>query len=255
MRHAGLFSGIGGFSLAARWMGWTNVFEVEKDEWCRKVLHKNFPDSLLYEDVCTFDGTAFRGLIDVLSGGFPCQPWSDAGKRLGTADSRHLWPEMLRVIREVRPRGIVGENVRGLLSWNGGVQFEQVCADMEAEGYEVLTLLLPAAGVGAPHHRDRIWFVAHAHGQGQPERLQARLCGIPETTRAQPGSEPARMVAASAWAQFPTESPVYRRNDGLPKGLVRTAHRGQQVKAHGNAIVPQVAYQIFQALAATINQH
>ncbi|MBG8552319.1 DNA (cytosine-5-)-methyltransferase [Hymenobacter sp. BT594] len=162
MRHAGLFSGIGGFSLAALMMGWENVFEVELDEWCRKVLHKNFPNSLLFDDVCTFDGLPFRGLIDVLSGGFPCQPWSSAGQRKGTADPRHLWPHFLRIIREIQPRFVVGENVRGLLNWGGGVQFETVCADLEAAGYEVQPLLLPAAGVGAPHHRDRIWFVAHA---------------------------------------------------------------------------------------------
>jgi DNA (cytosine-5)-methyltransferase 1 len=251
MTHAGLFSGIGGFSLAAQWMGWENVFDVEIDAWCRKVLHKNFPTTQLFSDVCTFNGLPFRGTIDVLSGGFPCQPWSSAGKQLGTEDPRHLWPQFLRVIREIQPRYVVGENVRGLLSWGQGIQFEAVCAELEAEGYDVLTFLLPAAGVGAPHHRDRLWFIAHRHGQGLPQRLQTGLARFSETNGALAGRESARALAAQAWAQFPTESPVYRRNDGIPQGLVPITHRGKQIKSHGNAIVPQVALQFFQAIEAT----
>ena len=161
LRHGSLFSGIGGFDLAAEWMGWENVFHCEYDPFCQKVLKHHFPNSKLYNNVKTFDATAYAGRIDLLTGGFPCQPFSSAGKRKGTEDERHLWPEMLRVIREVSPKYVVGENVRGLLNWSGGLVFEEVCADLEAAGYEVTPYLLPAAGVGScPHRRDRIWFVA-----------------------------------------------------------------------------------------------
>jgi len=166
MRHGSLFSGIGGFDLAAEWMGWENVFQCEKEEFCQRVLRFYWPKAKLYGDVRKFDATVFRGTIDVLSGGFPCQPFSVAGKRKGTSDDRYLWPEMCRVIDEVRPRWIVGENVLGLLNWRRGLVFEQVQADLEAAGYEVWAYILPAAGIGAPHKRDRIWILAYAGGDG-----------------------------------------------------------------------------------------
>jgi DNA (cytosine-5)-methyltransferase 1 len=142
-------------------MGWENIFHCEYDPFCQKVLNHHFPNSKLYEDIKTFDASDYFGRIDILSGGFPCQPFSNAGLRKGTEDDRHLWPQMLRIIREVSPRYVVGENVRGLLNWSGGLVFEQVCADLENEGYEVTPYLLPAAGKNAPHRRDRIWFVAY----------------------------------------------------------------------------------------------
>lgn len=160
MTHGSLFSGIGGFDLAAEWMGWENVFHCEYDPFCQKILKHHFPNSKLYEDIKTFKATKYRGRIDILTGGFPCQPFSTSGKRRGTEDERNLWGEMLRIIQEVSPRYVVGENVRGLLNWSGGVQFEQVCADLETEGYDVTPYLLPACGKNAPHRRDRIWFVA-----------------------------------------------------------------------------------------------
>lgn len=160
MTHGSLFSGIGGFDLAAAWAGWENIFACEIDPFCQKVLKYHFPKSTLYENIRTTDFTVWRGRIDVLSGGFPCQPFSTAGKRKGTEDERYLWPEMLRAIREISPRWVVGENVLGIVNWNGGMVFEQVCADLEAEGYEVQPYVLPACGVGAPHKRDRVWFAA-----------------------------------------------------------------------------------------------
>lgn len=162
MRHGSLFSGIGGFDLAASWMGWENVFHCEKDAFCRRVLNFYWPKAVCYEDIRTFDATGYRGIIDVLTGGFPCQPFSTAGRRKGTGDDRYLWPEMLRIIGEVRPGWIIGENVLGLLNWGRGMVFEQVLTDLEAKGYEAWAHILPAAGVGAPHQRYRIWFVAHA---------------------------------------------------------------------------------------------
>ena len=133
MRHGSLFSGIGGFDLAAEWMGWENVFQCEKEEFCQRVLRFYWPKARLYGDVRKFDATIFRGTIDVLSGGFPCQPFSVAGKRRGTSDDRYLWPEMCRIINEVRPHWVVGENVLGLLNWGRGMVFEQVQVDRVAD--------------------------------------------------------------------------------------------------------------------------
>ena len=163
MNHGSLFSGIGGFDLAAEWMGWHNEFHCEWMPFPRKVLSHYFPNSISYEDITKTDFSIHRGTIDILTGGFPCQPYSSAGKRLGKEDERHLWPHMLRVISEVKPTYVVGENVRGLTNWNGGMVFEEVCVDLESQGYEVQPILLPACAVGAPHRRDRIWFVAHSN--------------------------------------------------------------------------------------------
>ena len=149
MTHASLFSGIGGFDLAAAWAGWTNVFNCEIDPFCRRVLKYHFPESEQYEDIRTTDFTVWRDCIDV-------------------ADDRYLWPAMLGVVRTVRPRWVVGENVLGIVNWSQGMVFEQVCADLEAAGYEVQAYLIPAAGVGAPHLRYRTWFVAH-RGEARAE--------------------------------------------------------------------------------------
>lgn len=185
MRVMSLFAGIGGFDLAAEHMGWETAVQVEIDPWCRKVLAKNFPDAIRHDDIKTFNGTLYRAAIDLVCGGFPCQPYSVAGQRKGDQDDRHLWPEMRRVIQEVSPRWVVGENVRGLLSWNGGLVFEQVCADLETIGYQVQSFIIPACGVDAPHRRDRLWIVAHRADAGvesvQFERKDA-VHGLAATT-------------------------------------------------------------------------
>ena len=161
MTHASLFSGIGGFDLAAEWIGWDNIFHCEWNPFGQKVLAHHFPNSKSYNDITKTDFSIHAGKIDVLTGGFPCQPYSQAGKRLGKADERHLFPHMLRCIKEVKPKWVIGENVRGLVSWNGGMVFHEVCDDLEREGYEVQPFLIPAASVNAPHQRQRIWFVAY----------------------------------------------------------------------------------------------
>ncbi|MCA6470523.1 MAG: DNA (cytosine-5-)-methyltransferase [Chitinophagaceae bacterium] len=160
MKHGSLFSGIGGFDLAAEWMGWENVFHCEWNEFGQKVLHHYWPKAIQYNDITKTDFTIHRGKIDILTGGFPCQPYSSAGKRKGKEDERHLWPQMLRAIREIQPRWVVGENVLGLVNWSGGLVFHEVQADLEAAGYEVWPYVLPAVSVNAPHRRDRVWFVA-----------------------------------------------------------------------------------------------
>ena len=173
MKHISLFSGIGGFDLASEWMGWQNVASCEINPFGNKVLQYYWPQAYHHDDIKTLTyeklnqelttrfGADWRSDDIILTGGFPCQPYSAAGKRLGKEDERHLWPEMLRVIREVKPTWIVGENVLGLVNWSGGLVFEEVQADLEAEGYEVQPFVLPAASVNAPHRRDRVWFVAY----------------------------------------------------------------------------------------------
>ena len=343
-RHGSLFSGIGGFDLAAEWMGWENVFHCEWNEFGKRVLNYYWPKAIFYDDITKTDFSIHRGTIDILTGGFPCQPYSQAGKRLGKEDERHLWPEMLRAIREISPRWVVGENVRGLITWNGGMVFDEVQADLEAEGYEILPFLLPASGVNAPHERYRIWFVAYAglfrqekrqfepvgfeqlckerfitnstgdrrerEGQGieiekglqQRPESAGKLAGRPEglcsnayatntsETRLQRDEldgtfnhgkereQTFRPVAefsescdvantdaagkrrnewkskseGNIWEQFPTESPLCGRNDGLSSrldGITISKHRNESIKAYGNAIVPQVVYQIFNAIS------
>jgi DNA (cytosine-5)-methyltransferase 1 len=179
MNHGSLFSGIGGFDLAAEWMGWNNTFHCEWMPFPRKVLNHYWPNSISYEDITKTDFSIHRGTIDILTGGFPCQPYSSAGKRLGKEDERHLWPHMLRVISEVKPTYVVGENVRGLTNWNGGMVFEEVCVDLESQGYEVQPILLPACSVGAPHRRDRIWFVAFNSNSSRLQKTRSQQ----QTTR------------------------------------------------------------------------
>jgi len=289
MKHASLFSGIGGFDLAAEWMGWTNVFNCEWEDFPRQILKHHFPNAKQYGDIKELDATAYVGRIDIITGGFPCQPYSLAGKRKGKEDERHLWPEMLRIIRECAPRYVVGENVRGLVGWNGGVVFEEVCTNLEACGYAVQPFVLPAAGVNAPHRRDRVWFVAYTDKHGamrtprrhesesgkewiqernevqQPDQSNsvrnasdtddARLQRRKVTTSTGQGrkgqdKQPSRRICAK-WENFPTVPPVCGRNDGLPKeldGITFSKWRRESIKAYGNAIVPQVALQIFKAI-------
>ena len=337
MTHGSLFSGIGGFDLAAEWAGWDNIFHCEWNPFGQKVLKHHFPKSITYEDITKTDFSIHRGNIDIISGGFPCQPYSTAGKRLGKEDDRHLWPEMLRAIREVQPSWVVGENVRGLTNWNGGVVFDEVQADLEAEGYEVTPFLLPACAVNAPHKRDRIWFVAfnskssrstsigkvfegnvantcgsrletnntmrestqeeyiarmdsaklptHPNSNGQQWRNSEyeinpseggeyalgntqqmgeyatnttgiRLEGQRRAIRELEGgggfsSTMPRNMPNTSWQNFPSQSPICRGDDGLPKELDNITFskwRNESIKAYGNAIVPQVAYQIFKAI-------
>lgn len=189
MKHLDLFSGIGGFALAAQWV-WGDDHEVvafcEKDEYCRQVLAKHWPDVPIVEDIRDVKATTHAHgdsesivpihdkegswelgeRIDIVTGGFPCQPFSQAGKRDGRSDDRHLWPEMLRVIRLFTPRWVIAENVRGILSIEDGMVFEQVCLDLENSGYEVQPFVIPSVAVDAHHRRDRVWFVAHTERTG-----------------------------------------------------------------------------------------
>lgn len=285
LTHGSLFSGIGGFDLAAEWAGWENKFHCEWNEFGKRVLNYYWPEVECYGDITKTDFTKYRGRIDVLTGGFPCQPYSVAGKRLGKEDERHLWPHMLRAIREIKPKYVVGENVRGIISWNGGLVFDEVQADLEAEGYEVLPFLLPAAGVNAPHERYRIWFIAHSKNKRGETRERESinrsewenekykpLNGNTVRNRIEPNgiswnatnsssigrfqndieqqadkSEHAR----TGWDFFPTQPPVCGGDDGLScelDGITFPKWRSESIKAYGNAIVPAVAFEIFKVI-------
>jgi DNA (cytosine-5)-methyltransferase 1 len=362
MKHGSLFSGIGGFDLAAQWAGWENIFHCEWNPFGQKILHHYWPEAESFNDITKTDFTKYANEIDILTGGFPCQPYSSAGKRKGKEDERHLWPEMLRAIREIQPRWVVGENVRGLTNWNGGMVFDEVQADLEAEGYEIIPFLLPACAVNAPHRRDRIWFIAYSNDTGnaalrsgfnengqtqgierqQPQFELSRPCDegnatdtdsngqhqcnsqheintskgrINALSNAKQGNgngnatntdstptkykiQTGRNLFASktyngndtdtdiwkcekrlwerkqenskktttrmhnrfarfsyngsnTWENFPTQSPICGGNDGLPAeldGITFSKWRNESIKGYGNAIVPQVAYQIFNAI-------
>ena len=269
MKHGSLFSGIGGFDLASEWMGWDNKFHCEWEDFPRRVLEYHFPKTVSYGDIKQTDFTIWRGQIDILSGGFPCQPYSGAGKRLGKQDERHLWPEMLRTIREIKPRWVVGENVRGLLNWNGGVVLDEIYADLENEGYEVWTFVLPAASINAPHRRDRVWVVANTSSIGHQLSVQSKTNkekgdslgqsvehnrdGVwsKDDRRSTTTSNTSSKTYEYRWETFPTKSPVCGEHDGIPRKLdsiTFPSWRKESIKAYGNAIVPQVAHQIFKAI-------
>lgn len=275
MTHGALFNGIAGFPLAASWAGIDTTWTVEIDEWCNERSKNRFPNAIQYTDIRAAKHLPY---VDIISGGFPCQPFSVAGKQLAQEDDRHLWPEMLRVIREVKPSYVIGENVTGII----GLALDEVLASLEAEGYTCETFIVPACAVNAPHRRDRVWIIAysgynesqgwHKLTEGQQydgggetwskpsssgslratsnpfnQGLQRdKQSFIPGTWRGQEGRAVAQLHKAPSWHEWPTQSPVCSDNDGLPTGLVRD--RAKQLKAYGNAIVPQVAFEFFKAI-------
>ena len=205
MTHASLCTGIGACELAATWMGWENLFSCEIDEFCNKVLKYHYPKAIHYGNIFEQDFREWRGRVDVLTAGFPCQVYSLAGKRLGDKDDRYLWPQVLRVIEEIRPTWFIGENVAGILSMvlTGeevkvgsytdvcGESYsihetrqvhavEQIKRDLSSIGYSLQPVVIPACAVGAPHRRDRVWFIAtNTDGAGLPEtRSEQRAAGI-----------------------------------------------------------------------------
>lgn len=314
MNHGSLFSGIGGFDLAAQWMGWNNMFHCEINPFGRRVLNYYWPDAISYEDITKTDFTKHAQKIDVLSGGFPCQPYSIAGKRRGKEDDRHLWPAMLAAIKTIQPRWIVGENVHGIVNWSGGLVFHEIQTEMETAGYEVWSVILPACGINAPHRRDRTFFIAHAnslrYGGLQQEfggkcEDKIRITGVSQASpTANPNgngcvgsnsknevnpnkggeyafndfvensfanapnteceglegtNRPRRTVrfkqgiesVLSGFENFPTQSPICTGNDGISHkldGITFFEWRRESIKSAGNAVVPPLAYKIFQTI-------
>lgn len=337
MTHGSLFSGIGAAEIAAEMLGWENVFHCEINPFGRQVLEYWFPNSASYGDITKTDFSQYKGKIDVLTGGFPCQPFSYAGKRGGQEDDRYLWHEMLKVIDQVRPMWVIGENVNGITTMvesfgvaEMGCEFslfgegdgvhryrseqtftiERVCRDLESKGYSVQPMLIPAAAVGAPHRRDRIFILAYnvadSHssydlretgkyeGEGKEERICQRnevwQSGEPSDVRSETagissdsgserpswedqsgagerekrmrlwrdlagccGQDMERMLPGERWKRFPSVSLVHRGDDGIPFDVDSLTisfakWRRESIKAYGNAIVPQVIYQIMKVI-------
>ena len=297
LTHIDLFSGIGGFALAADKI-FGNIEHVfcDNEPFAQEVLKKHWPESYIYSDIRTLTADTERerhlhgqpekqsakselkaqrqSVADfhspfLLTGGFPCQPFSQAGRRRGEKDDRFLWPEMLRVIREFSPLWVIAENVRGLLTQGGGVVFERVCTDLEASGYEVQPIIIPAVAIGAPHRRDRVWFVGHATSDGHKKRHtqaggtfgeseQGRLRKSARADSTTPDTKDKRNewsrytrhgragFANETWRENWLEGAtrLCRVDDGLPRRM----DRNPRLKALGNAIVPQVAEEIMRAM-------
>ncbi|MDD4995845.1 MAG: DNA (cytosine-5-)-methyltransferase [Patescibacteria group bacterium] len=306
MRHIDLFSGIGGFALAVEevWPDSEHIF-CDNDSYCQQLIKLRFPNSKIYGDIKKIKSitnadwlgpqeqrkkqqtSRDRQLlkVDILTGGFPCQPFSQAGKRRGTNDARYLWPEMLRIIRLTHPRWVIAENVRGFLAMQNGLVFEQVCTDLEDSGYEVQPLVIPAVAVNAPHRRDRVWFIASNAKSERSRGGTSEECGIKKWSMEQDESKGREIrskgerrtgrIAYATSGESGKQAKQKRRkdfergswernwlevaaelcgmDDGLPAKLdgfelSKSRHRIERLKALGNAIVLQVAVEIMKAI-------
>lgn len=311
--HYDLFAGIGGFSLALEEVfneAKINHIFCEWAEFPSAVLKKHWPDGIFYGDIADLvadterarlyktekpggsqegkeegrllqherldiSSTRIYETLTILTGGFPCQPFSQAGRRKGTADDRYQWPNMFRVIQNVKPDWVIAENVRGLVTWNDGMVLEQVCADLEGEGYEVQPFIIPACAVNAPHRRDRVWIIAH-RTNSRTKGLQKRKINPNDTTDARrigreqrpskdiqsEGKKPERQNSNYSgwerdWREVAIATCNARMDDGLPREVDGISYsfskwRNESIKAYGNAIVPQVAMEMFRAIKRTV---
>lgn len=282
--HIDLFSGIGGFALAARWTGFRTVAFCECEPYAQRVLRKHWPDVPIHDDVRTFPGVRYAGAT-LLTGGFPCQPFSLAGKRAGKEDDRFLWPAMVAVIEAVRPTWVIGENVPGIVT----MELDRCAADLEAQGYAVWPVIVPACAVGAFHRRDRVWIVAHRDGAGMERSENAGIVGgggkkCDELTFGcsevwsmahagrRSGEGPGRVECGqtdAAW--WEPEPDVGGMVDGLSYGMdgcfrwpaepdigrVATGitNRVQRLKGLGNSIVPQIACQLMRFIVQSEHEN
>lgn len=266
LKHISLFSGMGGFDLAAEWMGWQNIAHCEWNDFGRRILNYYWPEAASHEDITKTDFTVYRGKCDILTGGFPCQPFSHAGKRKGTTDERYLWPEMLRAITEAQPRYVIGENVTGITSMafepraskvesettiDGQNHYRtleaegvlhRICTDLERERYHCQPLIIPACAVNAPHRRDRIWIIGikddtnttSAGLEGRTgQSVQGRSNGFTCCSNERPttnthGTEPR---TTNTGADRPTESDVWRHQACHVSGTLCSA--GNATNANG----------------------
>ena len=283
LTHLSLFSGIGGLDLAAEMAGFRTVGQCEWADYPTKVLEKHWPDVPRWRDIRTLTGESFyekTGMrtVDVISGGFPCQPFSVAGKRRGKEDDRYLWPEMLRVISELRPAWVVGENVAGIVN----MALDQVYTDLENEGYAVQAFIIPACAVDAAHRRDRCAIIAYRDSAGlQTQRAEQQTAGdagvCEDVAHAESTKQPQERGAARerrpefgcsrrwtaepglggmadgipCWLDRGMSAPGYwmPEPEGVPRITKKREHRSDRLKCLGNAVVPQQFYPVFQAIA------
>ena len=238
MRVLDLFSGIGGFSLGLEAAGMETAAFCEREPFCQAVLRKHWPNTPIHSDITELDGYEYRGTVQLVCGGFPCQPFSVAGQQRGAEDDRALWPQMLRVICEVQPTWVIGENVTGIIA----MELDTVLSDLEREGYACQTFVIPACAVDAQHRRDRVWIVAMAdsyskraqRGEAFRDAKGIGERGYKQLERCFNDSEPA------IWELEPS---LGRVADGVP-------NRTHRLKSLGNAVVPQVVEQIGKAIMA-----
>lgn len=234
MNHGSLFAGIGGFDIASEWMGWNNVFHVELLEDKRKWLKYRWPNAESYGDIKTVDFGLWCNKLDVLSGGDPCQVSSKIGKREGMAGALYLWPEFFRAVRQSKPGAVVNENVDGTIS-NGIL--DRKIADLESIGYTCWPpLVIPASFCGASHRRDRVWLIAHS-----PERRLERRQRKPQERQWETKIRPITTLVENKDGVICPKPEFLQGNDGIPGWM-------DEIQGYGNAIVPQVAYQIFRAI-------
>lgn len=274
-----LFSGIGGFSLGLHRAGFKTVAFCEIDEFCQKVLAKNFPNVPIHSDIKTLTKDSFNEKIDVITGGFPCQPFSNAGKKKGRNDDRDLWPEMFRVIKEIKPTWVIGENVAGFLS----MEFTRTKVNLESIGYTVQPFIIPACAVGAQHRRDRVWIIAHIDGdrrikdsslQTQNENTrpsdlgngQEKLVANPDSNGlSREANAPKKKNNKRKWENnwwteasanfgnwWANQSDMGRAVYGFSREVDR--YRRQRIKALGNAVVPQIPEIIGRAIMEVENE-
>jgi len=254
MRVLDLFSGIGGFSLGLERAGMRTVAFCEIDPFCRRVLRKHWPEVPIHEDIRVLNGRTIS--TDVICGGFPCQPFSHAGKRRGAADHRYLWPEMRRVIAEARPAWVFGENVVGIVR----MELDTVLSDLDSLGYACRTFVIPAAAVDAPHIRKRVWVVArHANGNGESiGAVDAEVAGMQgdvadadgqglEERQGERGDDAAQFSSFVGGSRWFAEPGVGRVAYGIP-------YRMDRLRALGNAVVPQIPEIIGRAITKA-HQH
>lgn len=256
LTHLSLFSGIGGLDLAAEMAGIETVGQCEFADYPTRVLELHWPNVPRWRDIRTLTGESFyerTGLrtVDIISGGFPCQPFSVAGKQKGKGDDRYLWPEMLRVISEVKPAWVIGENVLGIVD----LALDQVLSDLEGSGYEAQAFAVPACAVDAPHKRYRVAIIGCRLDDGIRKPLYAvdadpgcnglQRCTRVEVLRGREDSLQAMRNGGShpARENWPSEPGMGRVVNGL-------SHRMDRIKCLGNAVVPQQFYPFFAAIAA-----
>jgi DNA (cytosine-5)-methyltransferase 1 len=288
-----LFSGIGGFSLG---MEATNRIKtiafVEKDKFCQKVLNKNFKNIPIEEDIRNVKGSNYTA--DIVSGGFPCQPFSVAGKRRGKDDDRYLWDETIRVVAETKPKWFVGENVEGIINISNGTVLQQIQQDLEKEGFQVQCLVIPASGVGAWHQRKRVWIIGCnvsnsnsnrntneiERSNGEKEKVQREHRQKDSSTwkfiRTNSNDVPNTNSKGLQGCSLPTElereqRQVITKRDtekqqtwweiesslcGVPDGISYELDkdRTNRIKALGNSIVPLIAYEIGKAIISAEDQ-
>lgn len=274
LRVLDLFSGIGGFSLGLeRTGGFETVAFCEYEAFPRAVLAKHWPDVPCFPDVRTLKGSDIDGPVDVICGGYPCQPFSTAGQRRGKEDDRHLWPEFSRLVAELRPTWVIGENVAGHISMG----LDDVLSDLEGQGYACRTFVIPACAVGAPHRRDRVWTVAHAHRSRQQQSyktLARRLSEQSNGSSIQPRKNVANADQQRLEGRIQNEKPDEKRRQksserqlgkccngrgwngdvfwATEPSVGRVAHgvsrRVDRLKALGNAVVPQIPEMIGRAI-------